>query len=1073
MVVRPERAAMHKNILDSGYFKFNQRLLQDLIYEAVGLFDVDHGGLVLFDADRKWGYVVVEYPDLGIAGERIPIGGVAAQEKLIAQRKPQVVSDAQSNDEVGSARAILAKFKIKALVLVPLIIRGEVIGSFGLDSIERPCNISETDLEKCESVAKLFAAVLGRDSLVSDLLSVREQALSSGTLDEIDKFLEMNLTAAVRLLKAHGGELFQYDERTSKLIRVASINQPEGMKSELEPGQGMAGHILQSSLPSMIVNDYNNSIYRVEAFEGETTSINAVLGVPLWWEDEITGVLLVDGTSGHKFDEKDAFLLNLFAGHAAIALTNAHMLRRDAEKLKKLESLTGATNKILSAETAEQKFRLIVEYTKHLLHAESSALFLVKRPGWLNLEASSGAREGFEIDRELRIESGPRTGLTGHIAHHRRVFREHGVRLRQHFAVTFPQSEHDESGECESLIAVSLLQRRGAEEELVGLLRANNKTTADGQLDISKGFDELDELLIRHLAKVVVSVIGDTLAENHLRELGTLMSHSPAAMIAVDKAGRVTHVNERACEVLDYEHENDLVGQDVRRFYANPDTAQKVRKALEESRDGRIAGFRTEARSKPQSGQDEGRIIPILLTSTWLYDDHGERIGSIGVFEDLGAIMYDYEQVKREAAVLADLYNASTEITSSLSAELKNTLDKIAEQALLIIGERALEGDCFSHVSLLNGSELIYISAYPPDVLPALKRLKRIMVGDRILGDDPYVAEKHGIDGRVARTGISEIVNDVSQDKDYNLVRPDIRSQLSVPIWNKTTETEEVIGVIGIEHRKFGVFTEQDKRKVERLAPQASAAILVGKHNDEVKRMQHELAAQTALAWAGAKSGVLLHRIGIITATIKGLVHLIRGDIQRKEPDEKVLLRLEEIIKLTEDIPTPDGHIPSLSPSEDVDSLYVNKTIREFMVRLSQKWSPEEKVELELDGLELDESISVRASIRWLREAFEILADNSIKAMQNQPVKRITITTRRSDDGREAEITFSDTGSGIPERLRDQIFVTPIYKDSEREHKSMGLIIAKLIITTYGGRIQLGKSNTLGTTILIRLPVEW
>ena len=52
-------------------------------------------------------------------------------------------------------------------------------------------------------------------------------------------------------------------------------------------------------------------------------SSTAVLGVPLKWHDDVTGVLFIADKVGRQFTPEDAHFLALFADHAAIALASA------------------------------------------------------------------------------------------------------------------------------------------------------------------------------------------------------------------------------------------------------------------------------------------------------------------------------------------------------------------------------------------------------------------------------------------------------------------------------------------------------------------------------------------------------------------------------------------------------------------------------------------------------------------------------------------------------------------------------------------------------------------------------
>lgn len=74
---------------------------------------------------------------------------------------------------------------------------------------------------------------------------------------------------------------------------------------------------------------------------------------------------------------------------------------------------------------------------------------------------------------------------------------------------------------------------------------------------------------------------------------------------------------------------------------------------------------------------------------------------------------------------------------------------------------------------------------------------------------------------RVARSGRTEVVPDVVQDKDYVALSANIRSQLIAPI----TREDRVIAVITIESKKLNPFTEDHVAFVEKLSARAGVAI--------------------------------------------------------------------------------------------------------------------------------------------------------------------------------------------------------------------------------------------------------
>jgi signal transduction histidine kinase len=64
-------------------------------------------------------------------------------------------------------------------------------------------------------------------------------------------------------------------------------------------------------------------------------------------------------------------------------------------------------------------------------------------------------------------------------------------------------------------------------------------------------------------------------------------------------------------------------------------------------------------------------------------------------------------------------------------------------------------------------------------------------------------------------------------------------------------------------------------------------------------------------------------------------------------------------------------------------------------------------------------------------------------------------------------VSVSDTGHGIPESIRDKIFL-PFYTTKERG-TGLGLAIVHKIIVSHGGEIKVDTGDK-GTTFTIRFP---
>jgi signal transduction histidine kinase len=82
----------------------------------------------------------------------------------------------------------------------------------------------------------------------------------------------------------------------------------------------------------------------------------------------------------------------------------------------------------------------------------------------------------------------------------------------------------------------------------------------------------------------------------------------------------------------------------------------------------------------------------------------------------------------------------------------------------------------------------------------------------------------------------------------------------------------------------------------------------------------------------------------------------------------------------------------------------------------------------------------------------------------------ITVSTRRS--GEWAEIRIADTGTGIPEAIRERVFDPFFTTKGVGRGSGQGLAIARsIIVDKHQGEISFTTEPGQGTTFLVRLPL--
>jgi signal transduction histidine kinase len=101
-----------------------------------------------------------------------------------------------------------------------------------------------------------------------------------------------------------------------------------------------------------------------------------------------------------------------------------------------------------------------------------------------------------------------------------------------------------------------------------------------------------------------------------------------------------------------------------------------------------------------------------------------------------------------------------------------------------------------------------------------------------------------------------------------------------------------------------------------------------------------------------------------------------------------------------------------------------------------------------------------------LKRAFVNVIANAIDAMPDGG--KLTVKSKKS--GGKVEITFADTGAGIPKETLERLFI-PLFTTKARG-MGFGLAICKRIIEAHGGKISVESTVGKGTTFTLIIPTE-
>jgi diguanylate cyclase (GGDEF)-like protein/PAS domain S-box-containing protein len=289
------------------------------------------------------------------------IGAVAVRE-----RRALIVNDTQSDPRIRHKKG-LDERGVHSVAILPLIVAGRVVGSFGLHSGEAGF-FDEEEMKVLNELAGNIAFALDhieKEEKVERL--TRVYAVLSGINAAIVRIRDRQelFQEACRIAIEDGKFRMAWlgiVDREAKIVKpVASAGDvrdffdaaPLAVTAASPGGHGLAGRAVRDKKP-MISNDVRNDPQRLMRKELDERGINSLAVIPLIVNDDAIGVLALYAADVSAFDDEEMRLLLELAGDIAFALEHIEK----AEKLDYLayyDQLTGLANRTLFLERVAQK----------------------------------------------------------------------------------------------------------------------------------------------------------------------------------------------------------------------------------------------------------------------------------------------------------------------------------------------------------------------------------------------------------------------------------------------------------------------------------------------------------------------------------------------------------------------------------------------------------------------------------------------------------------------------------------------------------------------------------------------
>jgi signal transduction histidine kinase len=227
-----------------------------------------------------------------------------------------------------------------------------------------------------------------------------------------------------------------------------------------------------------------------------------------------------------------------------------------------------------------------------------------------------------------------------------------------------------------------------------------------------------------------------------------------------------------------------------------------------------------------------------------------------------------------------------------------------------------------------------------------------------------------------------------------------------------------------------------------------------------VRKLQEEVRRKDRLAAIGQLTAGIAHEIRNPLAAIEGfselLVRRIQDDGSRTLLDE-IVQEVRHLNRIVSDFLT-FAREPQLHREPTDVAALIDGTVT-FLVSthpqpISLKWTPP----AQLAPVMLDPNEFRRALVNLIRNALEAMpSGGTLEVTVDLTEEWLTVTVR-------------DSGPGIPEHVKDQIF-TPFFTTKD-QGTGLGLAIAHKIVEGHRGVIEVDTAPGVGSAFTIRIPSE-
>ncbi len=153
-------------------------------------------------------------------------------------------------------------------------------------------------------------------------------------------------------------------------------------------GVGVTGTCAERA-ESLLIGDAANCEFG-HRIEGTPVIEESLVAVPLRYGSRVAGVIVVSKLGRDQFDEDDVRLLEVLAGHAAVAVENARLYDSARREAEGATALLEFSRELATSSSLDHILQRVVELTSGLLGSPRTSIWLEDEDGWIAPRAFFG-----------------------------------------------------------------------------------------------------------------------------------------------------------------------------------------------------------------------------------------------------------------------------------------------------------------------------------------------------------------------------------------------------------------------------------------------------------------------------------------------------------------------------------------------------------------------------------------------------------------------------------------------------------------------------------------------------------